>query len=45
LRAAGIRNPSHEGNPKTVRAILDALKDATDWIKANKKAAAEPICA
>jgi NitT/TauT family transport system substrate-binding protein len=31
----------HDGNPKTVQAILDALKDATNWINANKKAAAE----
>src|SRR5258707_10184193 len=31
----------HDGNPKTVAAILAAMKEATAWIKADKKAAAE----
>jgi NitT/TauT family transport system substrate-binding protein len=31
----------HDGNPKTVAALLGAMKEATAWIKANKKAAAE----
>lgn len=28
-------------NPKTYKAVLDALKEATQWINANKRAAAE----
>jgi NitT/TauT family transport system substrate-binding protein len=31
----------HDGNPKLVGAILAAMKEATAWIKADKKAAAE----
>ena len=31
----------HDENPKTVKAILDALKEATNWIKSDKRAAAE----
>jgi NitT/TauT family transport system substrate-binding protein len=31
----------HDGNPKTVTAILAAMKEATAWIKLDKKAAAE----
>jgi NitT/TauT family transport system substrate-binding protein len=31
----------HDGNPKAVAAILGAMKEATAWIKADKKAAAE----
>ena len=31
----------HDDNPKTVAAILGAMKEATAWIKADKKAAAE----
>lgn len=31
----------HDGNPKMVEAILGAMKEATAWIKADKKAAAE----
>ncbi|MEA2930021.1 MAG: sulfonate transport system substrate-binding protein [Hyphomicrobiales bacterium] len=31
----------HDGNPKTVAALLGAMKEATAWIKADKKAAAE----
>jgi len=31
----------HDGNPKMVGAILAAMKEATAWIKADKKAAAE----
>jgi NitT/TauT family transport system substrate-binding protein len=31
----------HDGNPKLVAAILDAMREATGWIKADKKAAAE----
>src|SRR5882757_486704 len=31
----------HDGNPKTVAAILAAMKEATAWIKTDKKAAAE----
>jgi NitT/TauT family transport system substrate-binding protein len=31
----------HDGNPKLVAAILGAMREATAWIKADKKAAAE----
>ena len=31
----------HDSNPKLVAAILDAMREATAWIKADKKAAAE----
>jgi NitT/TauT family transport system substrate-binding protein len=31
----------HDSNPKLVAAILDAMREATNWIKADKKAAAE----
>ena len=31
----------YEGNPKTVAALLGAMKEATAWIKSDKKAAAE----
>lgn len=31
----------HEANPKTVQAIMAALKEATAWIKSDKRAAAE----
>ena len=31
----------HDGNPKVVAAILGAMKEATAWIKSDKKAAAE----
>jgi len=31
----------HDGNPKLVGAILAAMKEATAWIKADKRAAAE----
>jgi len=31
----------HDGNPKLVAAILDAMREATAWIKADKRAAAE----
>src|SRR5882757_9121136 len=31
----------HDGNPKMVAALLGAMKEATAWIKADKKAAAE----
>ena len=31
----------HDGNPKLVAAILGAMREATGWIKADKKAAAE----
>ncbi len=31
----------YEGNPKMVAALLGAMKEATAWIKADKKAAAE----
>jgi NitT/TauT family transport system substrate-binding protein len=31
----------HDGNPKLVGAILAAMKEATAWIKSDKKAAAE----
>jgi NitT/TauT family transport system substrate-binding protein len=31
----------HDGNPKMVGAILGAMKEATAWIKADKRAAAE----
>jgi NitT/TauT family transport system substrate-binding protein len=31
----------HDGNPKMVAAILGAMKEATAWIKSDKKAAAE----
>src|SRR3954469_20772396 len=31
----------HDGNPRMVAALLGAMKEATAWIKADKKAAAE----
>src|SRR5262245_20339202 len=31
----------HDGNPKLVAALLGAMREATAWIKADKKAAAE----
>jgi NitT/TauT family transport system substrate-binding protein len=31
----------HDGNPKLVAAILGAMREATAWIKADKRAAAE----
>jgi NitT/TauT family transport system substrate-binding protein len=31
----------HDENPKTYKAFVDAFKEATDWINANRKAAAE----
>jgi NitT/TauT family transport system substrate-binding protein len=31
----------HDGNPRTVAALLGAMKEATAWINADKKAAAE----
>src|SRR3984893_7241417 len=31
----------HDGNPKMVAALLGAMKEATAWIKVDKKAAAE----
>jgi NitT/TauT family transport system substrate-binding protein len=31
----------HKENPKTFKAFFDAFKEATEWINANKKAAAE----
>jgi NitT/TauT family transport system substrate-binding protein len=31
----------HDGNPKLVTAILDAMREATAWIKADRRAAAE----
>jgi NitT/TauT family transport system substrate-binding protein len=31
----------HDRNPKVVNAIIGALKEATNWIKSDKKAAAE----
>ena len=31
----------HDGNPKMVAALLGAMKEATAWIKSDKKAAAE----
>ena len=31
----------HDGNPKMVAAILGAMREATAWIKADKRAAAE----
>src|SRR5947208_2420749 len=31
----------HDGNPKMVTAILGAMREATAWIKADKRAAAE----
>lgn len=31
----------HDENPKTYKAFFDGFKEATDWINANKKAAAE----
>ncbi|MBV8840390.1 MAG: ABC transporter substrate-binding protein [Alphaproteobacteria bacterium] len=31
----------HDANPKLVAAILDAMREATSWIKADKRAAAE----
>ena len=31
----------HDGNPKLVATILDAMREATAWIKADKRAAAQ----
>ena len=31
----------HDSNPKLVAALLGAMKEATAWIKSDKKAAAE----
>ena len=36
-----MRAAFHDGNPKVVKAIIAALKEATQWINADKKAAAE----
>ena len=41
VSALSMPTKFHDENPKTVAAILAALKDATVWIKANKQAAAE----
>jgi NitT/TauT family transport system substrate-binding protein len=36
-----MQSKFHDGNPKLVGAILAAMKEATAWIKSDKKAAAE----
>jgi NitT/TauT family transport system substrate-binding protein len=36
-----MRAAFHDGNPKVVKVIVGALKEATAWINADKKAAAE----
>src|ERR1044072_5825044 len=36
-----MQTKCHDGNPKLVGAILAAMKEATAWIKADKRAAAE----
>ncbi len=41
VSALSMTTKFHDGNPKTVQAILAALKEATAWIKADRRAAAE----
>ncbi len=41
VSALSMTTKFHDGNAKTVQALLDALKEATAWIRDNKKAAAE----
>ena len=36
-----MRTAFHDANPKLVKAIVGALNEATDWINADKRAAAE----
>ncbi len=36
-----MQSKFHDRNPKVVAAILDAMREATAWIKADKRAAAE----
>ena len=41
VSAISMTTKFHDGNPKLVAALLAAMKEATAWIKADKKAAAE----
>jgi NitT/TauT family transport system substrate-binding protein len=41
VSAISMTTKFHDANPKTVAAVLGAMKEATAWIKADKKAAAE----
>lgn len=41
VSAISLTTKFHDENPKTVAALLGAMKEATAWIKADKKAAAE----
>ncbi len=40
VSAISMTTKFHDGNPKMVAALLDAMKEATAWIKSDKKAAA-----
>ena len=41
VSAISMTTKFHDGNPKVIAALLGAMKEATAWIKADKKAAAE----
>jgi len=41
VSAVSMTTKFHDGNPKMVAALLAAMTEATRWIKADKKAAAE----
>src|SRR5205085_6470795 len=41
VSAVSMTTKFHDENPKVVAALLGAMKEATAWIKADKKAAAE----
>ncbi len=41
VSAISMTTKFHDGNPKLVAALLGAMKEATAWIKSDKKAAAE----
>jgi NitT/TauT family transport system substrate-binding protein len=41
VSAVSMTTKFHDGNPKMVAALLAAMQEATRWIKADKKAAAE----
>jgi sulfonate transport system substrate-binding protein len=41
VSAISMTTKFHDGNPKMVAALLGAMKEATGWIKSDKKAAAE----
>src|SRR5436305_4996805 len=40
VSAISMTTKFHDGNPKMVAALLGAMKEATGWIKSDKKAAA-----